>query len=781
MKAILSIRLLTLTAFIILASSNTLKSQWRETAKIVASDRAELDGFSSSVSISGDYAIVGAPFESEDIDGNNSLFASGSVYIFKKDVNDNWMQIQKIVAEDRTLADQFGWSVSISGEYVIIGAPLEDEDTEGSNFLNSSGSAYIFKNDGTDNWVQIQKIVPQDRGSGDRFGSAVSISGDYIIVSAPLENEDDGESNSLNSSGSAYLFKNDGNDNWIQVQKIVAEDRGEDDQFGNSVSISGNYVIVGVSSEDEDEEGNNTLLSSGSAYLFKNDGNDNWIQVQKIVAGDRGDGDLFGSVVSISGNHVIIGAPREDEDEEGNNSANASGSVYLFKNDGADNWIQIQKIVAEDRAANDLFGISISISGDLAIIGASTEDEDEEGSNSLTSSGSAYIIKNNGAENWVQVRKVVANDRASIDQFGSTVSISGNRAIVGAFGEDEDESGNNTLNASGSAYIFQYKDPQSITFNELENRKYGESFELPKTTDAGLDISYESTNQLVATTEGNTVSVVGLGSTTITASQKGDDNYWEAEEVTQTLSTDKAELTATADDQVKSYGDPNPDLTITYSGFAFNEDESVLSELPAIGTDADQNSNPGTYDITVSGGQADNYTLSHVNGTLTVNKAPLRVTAASYTLNEGESFPETFEFDYNGFVLNEDAGVIDTPPAAAPAVADSNTPGTYDIDVSGGADDNYAFTYEKGTLTINKVLSLLKENAITVYPNPTTSFIKISNDEVAQIEIYDTEGSLLIRSQSNELDLSAFQSGTYLLKLINKKGELVSSNRIVKQ
>ena len=134
--------------------------------------------------------------------------------------------------------------------------------------MQNAGSAYVFKNtSGT--WAQIQKIVASDRGAEDKFGFAVSISGDYLVVGALFESEDEAGGNKMWYSGSAYVYKNNSG-NWSQVKKIVASDRAAEDLFGSSVAISGNYMIIGAYADDEDATGKNTFNGSGSAYIFKN-------------------------------------------------------------------------------------------------------------------------------------------------------------------------------------------------------------------------------------------------------------------------------------------------------------------------------------------------------------------------------------------------------------------------------------------------------------------------------------------------------------------------------
>jgi hypothetical protein len=442
--------LMVLVLFVLGSNTNCVFAQnWNEIIKTVASDRGAFDYFGYSVAISGDYAIVGAPREDHDATGGDSLSDAGSAYIFKN-IAGIWTEVQKIVASDRGANDRFGSSVAISGDYAIVGATLEDHDETGGDSLSDAGSAYIFKNNaGT--WSQVQKIVASDRGAGDQFGVSVAISGDYVLVGALYEDEDTTGGNTLNIAGSAYIFKNNAGI-WSQVQKIVASDRGAGDQFGFSVAISGDYAIVGAFDENEDTTGGNTLSGAGSAYIFKNNSG-TWTQMQKIVASDRGSGDQFGWSVAISGDYAIVGANLEDHNETGGSTLNNAGSAYIFKNN-AGIWSQVQKIVASDRGAGDEFGRSVAISGDYAIVGAWLEDHDATGGNTLNDAGSAYIFKNNSGT-WSQVQKIVASDRGAIDYFGRSVAISGDYAIVGAYLEDEDATGGNTLFYAGSAYIFK--------------------------------------------------------------------------------------------------------------------------------------------------------------------------------------------------------------------------------------------------------------------------------------------------------------------------------------
>jgi hypothetical protein len=381
----------------------SINGTWVEIKKIVAPDRGADDNFGNVVSISGNTIVVAASGEDENENGLATLNSAGAVYVFSKDVGgvNNWGVQKKIVPTDRAADDNFGQSLSISGDNIIVGASFEDEDAIGANTINFAGSAYIFNRNqgGINNWGQIQKIVAGDRAAVDQFGNSVSISGDIAIVGAFQEDHDEAGFNTLSNSGSVYVFyKNQGGaNNWGQVKKVVALDRGAGDFFGNAISISGNNFIVGAFQEDHDLTGGSPQNNCGSAYVFNKDegGVDNWGQVKKLIASDRFANDFFGRGVSISNNSIVVGAVFEDEDINGGNTLLNSGSAYIFTKDqgGLNNWGQIRKITASDRAANDNFGLNVAINNDNVLVGSFQEDEDLATTNTITDAGAAYAFK----------------------------------------------------------------------------------------------------------------------------------------------------------------------------------------------------------------------------------------------------------------------------------------------------------------------------------------------------------------------------------------------------
>jgi len=407
-------------------------------------------------------------------------------------------QTQKIVADDRASGSSFGISASISSDYAIVGARNDD---------NFAGAAYIFKKEnGT--WIQIKKILPSNPISGGKdasFGRSVSISGDYAVVgtrSSIISNTNGGTTVSA-SSGAVYIFKKDegGVDNWGQVQRIVASDATSLDDFGASISISNDYMVIGAYNNRTNVAGGDLKNGAGAAYIFKNS-NGTWTEEQKLIPSDRADLDQFGISVSISGLYVIVGAYQEDEDINGTNTLDGAGAAYIFLGNGSGTWTQTQKLVASDRSESLLFGRSVSINGDLIVIGSSarapkvgsayifkrnigTWEETKQittqaigfgypvdisgnyviigseiesyklGDNTIFFGGAVYVHEKDqdGVDNWGEVQRILPSDPAQSDNFGTSVAISGTQAIVGSF-NSEDVNGENTLQGAGSAYMF---------------------------------------------------------------------------------------------------------------------------------------------------------------------------------------------------------------------------------------------------------------------------------------------------------------------------------------
>ncbi|MEO7433558.1 MAG: FG-GAP repeat protein, partial [Dokdonella sp.] len=301
--------------------------------------------------------------------------------------------------------DLFGNSVAIAGDTVVVGAPREDSNAIGvngnqsDNSATDSGAAYVFVRDGAGNWSQQAYLKAGNTGAGDLFGKTVAISADTIVIGASLEASDangiDGNpnDNSASQAGAAYVFVRDGAGHWAQQAYLKSSNSDSGDFFGSSVAIAGNIVVVGAVGEASSATGvngnqtDNSAIFAGAAYVFVRTGSGIWSQQAYLKASNTGQLDLFGSSVAIAGDTVIIGAEREDSTATGvdgnqsDNSAAEAGAAYVFVRDGAAHWSQDAYLKSSNTGAGDLFGKSVAISGDTAVIGASLEASNATGVN----------------------------------------------------------------------------------------------------------------------------------------------------------------------------------------------------------------------------------------------------------------------------------------------------------------------------------------------------------------------------------------------------------------
>ena len=369
-----------------------------EEAKLTASDAADGDVFGYSVALSGDTAVVGA--WNDDHAGGES---AGSAYVFTRS-GTTWSEQQKLTASDPAAGEWFGISVALSGDTVVVGA---SQDHGSAPF---AGAAYVFVRSGT-SWTEQQKLTASDAAAGDGFGISVALSGDTAVVGADHDDFADGH-----TQGSAYVFVRSGV-SWGEQQKLTASDAASIDSFGQSVAISGDTAVIGAQLDDF-ARGD----AQGSAYVFTRSGT-TWSEQQKLTASDATDGAWFGYSVGTSGDTVVIGAPYED-----NSGGTTAGSAYVFVRQGT-SWSEQQKLTASDASSDDVFGTSVSLSGDTVIVGAPTDDN-----GGGPNGGSAYLFVRSGTV-WTEEAKLIASDAEVGAWFGRSVAASGERVLVGGYAE----------------------------------------------------------------------------------------------------------------------------------------------------------------------------------------------------------------------------------------------------------------------------------------------------------------------------------------------------------
>ncbi len=392
-------------------------TQWVEQAKLVAPDARQGDYFGISVAIDGDIALVGGHRI------NKPSADAGAVYVFER-IGNSWIQTAQLTAPDATNFAYFGFSVGIDGDTAIVGAIRDDEAGK------DAGAAYVFVRSGLQ-WILQTKLIGNNTEADDNFGYAVDVDGDFAIVTSPKNR----------GSGAAYIYKREGTEweqkrNRIRLRMVPIDPEGAS-SFGISVDLSGETAIIGAIGGVVGEE------VVGAAYVFTQNEPPFWNQHTKLVSSDRREGDQLGYAVAISGNEVIVGAPRHKA------GGIASGAVYLYEQKENGAWIENIKLSDGETAAEDQFGISVAISGNLAIAGAQQDDD------VAPNAGAAYIFERSGTL-WLQRAKLIANDAKPGDLFGNAVAISDETVIIGAPGVDD------AGPEAGAVYFFIRSDTEWI-------------------------------------------------------------------------------------------------------------------------------------------------------------------------------------------------------------------------------------------------------------------------------------------------------------------------------
>jgi hypothetical protein len=411
---------ITTTTIVLLVLSGSLdetcaQCQAPETVELTASDAFPDDNFGYSVDIDGNVAVAGAHQEGG---------SAGAAYVFRFDGSD-WIEEEKLIGSDTADGDHFGWSVAVSGDTIVAGAHFNHHSG-----YSDAGSAYVFVHDGF-RWSQAAKLTAHSPFMDDEFGHAVAVDGDRIIVGA--WHDDDAGGN----SGSAYIFEkpSGGWTDMTETAKLTASDAAASDEFGMSVSISGEVAVVGAHLKDGGD-----MVNSGSVYLFQYDGSA-WRQVATLNVSDPVTQDRLGRSVAIDGDVVVAGAWGKDD------GGNQSGAAYVYEKPakGWTSMTETAKLTASDAATGDRLGWWVSIDGDHVVVGAPAHEWDGD------HFGAAYAFWRplGGWADMTENAKLTGSDEVENDRFALAVSVGGSRAIVGAHIHSH-----TGAQATGAAYIY---------------------------------------------------------------------------------------------------------------------------------------------------------------------------------------------------------------------------------------------------------------------------------------------------------------------------------------
>jgi len=369
------------------------------------------DSFGFSVALDGDTAVVGEPYD--DID-ESWLEDAGSARVFVRDGED-WIEQAELTSPEWANYDKFGWSVALNGDTAMIGAPWDDP----------GGSVHVFVED-YGSWAWWETLTASDAAPNDRFGTAVALDGDTVVVGAALDAHAGGT-----QAGSAYVFTRDG-EMWTEQAKLVASDAAAYDHFGASVALKGDVLVVGARHDDH-AGGEN----AGSVYVYVRSGSA-WTEQARLTAEDAAADDCFGWSVALDGDTALVGAYRDDHA----GGADA-GSAYVFGR-STEGWTQQARLMAADAMAADYFGVSVALDGPMAVVGS--YGDDHAGG---TDAGSTYVFFRSAGQ-WTEQVQLTASDAAAGDRFGNAVAVENDTILAGAYLDDDGGEED-----AGSAYVFE--------------------------------------------------------------------------------------------------------------------------------------------------------------------------------------------------------------------------------------------------------------------------------------------------------------------------------------
>lgn len=434
--------------------------------------------------------------------------------------------------------DRFGYSMALSGDTLVIGAPYEDSNATGvngdqtNNLAVDAGAVYVFIRNGS-TWTQQAYLKASNTGVNDYFGYSVAISGDTVAVGAIQEDSNatgingNQTDNTINDSGAVYVFTRSGTD-WSQQAYIKESNTGVDDSLGMAIALDGDTLAVGAleSSNASGVNGNQTddsLTYSGAVYVFTRSGTD-WSQQAYIKASNPGQYDRFGISVSLDADTLAVGAFDESSNATGINGAQNNdlalnaGAAYIFTRSGID-WSQQAYIKASNTGPDDQFGTSVAVAGDTLVVGAPQEDSIAQGingdqaNNSFTDAGAAYVFTRSGGtwnqQAYLKASNTEMNYLYTNAFFGGSVAISENKVLVGAGNEAYNTTGINGVlpqmqsvaEGSGAAYFFTRNDNlwKQQAYIKASNTYTGDHFGNSIALDGDTVVAGAPNEQSVAT------------------------------------------------------------------------------------------------------------------------------------------------------------------------------------------------------------------------------------------------------------------------------------------
>ncbi|MEQ1751158.1 MAG: MBG domain-containing protein, partial [Prosthecobacter sp.] len=607
------------------------------------------DNFGNTVAISGNFMVVGAPY-----DNDTGMDNAGSAYVYDLSADTPMVPVAALNNPVPAASDFFGWSVAISGSRVVVGAYLNDTGA------TDAGSAYVYDLSSAVPTLPVITLNNPGPAAEDNFGKSVAISGTRVVVGASLDDT------GANNSGAAYVYDLNSRTPAVPVTTLNNPSPAASDYFGYAVSISGTRVVVGAYADDTGAS------EAGSVYVYDLSSPTSTAPAATLNNPSPSAQDFFGYSVAISGTRVVVGAPYDSFAETGPSN---TGSAYVYDMRSGTPTQPVTKLNNPSPAYGDYFGNSVAISGTRVVVCA---DADDTG---VSDVGSVYVFDLSSGMPTVPSATLYNPSPSAQDFFGHSVAIDGATIAIGAPFDDT------VMPNKGSAYIFgpdpllpNFAKAQNLVFTPPSKLHLAESpFTLSASTNSGLPVAFTLISG-PATLLGNVLTLNVAGTVKLRATQAGDADFLAATSVDRTITVAANPTTLTLSNLSQIYtGTPRP---ITVLGATGPVDVTYKVGLNYVPTPP---INVGSYPVKVG----------TKTGTLVITKAPLFVQPDDQRKFAGQVNP-VLGFSYSGFLDDDNAAnSVSKAPVIATTATATSAGGLYPITSSGGTSANYQFVYLK--------------------------------------------------------------------------------------
>ena len=374
----------------------------------------------------------------------DKLTNSGQVLIKEQNSIGSWITKQTLIpfspsAENPFWTDNFGSAIAVSGKYLVVGADKSDSTASNLGLVN----VYEEKNG---EWDFLQTITSPNPTEEDYFGAEVAINSNVIVISRPeyISNSGQGSVFVYELEDSLFVFK----------QKLNGSGIEDWDLFGDNIAVNADFIVASSGLESQYERTSQDGDLTGGAYIFKKDSIGTWTETQHLLPPNRRTGGFYGDGLFLGDSTMFIGSPRDGFDSDEENYLSEAGAVYEYKLSSEGSWEYISKVTTFSRTANANFGSSITYCENRLAVSA-PRDKNLNGKKT----GRVYSFLNN-SNAWTFDSYIESNNSNENDLFGNTIKAEKTDLFIGSNNHGFDNDMNEELISSGA--IFHFNKPQNI-------------------------------------------------------------------------------------------------------------------------------------------------------------------------------------------------------------------------------------------------------------------------------------------------------------------------------